>query len=224
MRRTQNCLWTEQGLCCWFPCSSSDYPFSPRRTFSQVVLRSEPGPRSAFLFAWTRGGASAQGEGVCLFEWWSRDRAVTSPALPGLAPAEPEAKTSSATERDPMAARWLGPRPPARTRPRGPGSRRSPSLALSRGGRGASRAMAGMRAVGIAGSLPPASASLPHLPCPLPTPSPLPRAESGFLRCCIHVRPFSFPGPNGGKQSPKEKRFTCPVLHCQVGDGVKRGA
>lgn len=34
---------------------------------------------------------------------------VTSPALPGLAPAEPEAKTSSASERDPLAACWLGP-------------------------------------------------------------------------------------------------------------------
>lgn len=59
-----------------------------------------------------RGGAGAQGEGVCLFEWRSRDRVVTSPALPGLAPAEPEAKTSSASERGRLAWRWLGPRPP----------------------------------------------------------------------------------------------------------------
>lgn len=46
-----------------------------------------------------------------MFEWWTRDRVVTSPALPGLAPPKPKAKTSSAWE--PVGfERWLAARLP----------------------------------------------------------------------------------------------------------------
>ena len=37
---------------------------------------------------------------------------VTSPALPGLAPEQPKAKTSAASEWGPLAKLWLGLRPP----------------------------------------------------------------------------------------------------------------
>lgn len=82
---------------------------------------------------WPLGGGPGRGTGgggtVCLFEWRTRDRVVTSPALPGLAPPKPKAKTSSAWERVGF-ERWLRARPP----PSCPPSSQAGQRAASRGG------------------------------------------------------------------------------------------
>lgn len=59
-----------------------------------------------------RARARAQGEGVVCLNDGHVTGVVTSPALPGLAPAEPKGKTSSASEWGPLAALWLGSHPP----------------------------------------------------------------------------------------------------------------
>lgn len=83
---------------------------------------------------WPLGGGPGRGTGggggtVCLFEWRTRDRVVTSPALPGLAPPKPKAKTSSAWERVGF-ERWLRAGPPPSCPPSSQAGRR----AASRGG------------------------------------------------------------------------------------------
>ena len=66
--------------------------------------------------------------------------AVTSPALPGLAPEEPKAKTSSASEWGLLAALWLRLRPPPGHPAcawRVPGDLARAALRAQRGGEGA---------------------------------------------------------------------------------------
>lgn len=135
---------------------------------------------------------------------------VTSPALPGLAPEQPKAKTSAASEWGPLAKLWLGLRPP----PGRPAVRLAPGASLgswsaplsgpSGEGRGLGSASRGLTPVceclGDPGRVPRAPASPPLLPLhraasrrrllrPPPT-----GAERGFLCYWIHMRPFlSFP-------------------------------
>lgn len=74
---------------------------------------------------------------------------------------------------------------------------------------------------GRTGDVPPASASPPPL-CPLPTPRRLPERKVASCAFAYTCAPSHFLVPSWGKQSPKEKRFTCPASHCQVGGGVER--
>lgn len=118
-------------------------------------------------------------------------------ARPSLAPAEPEAKTSSASERDPLAARWLGPgpRPPPAARRRVPGDLPAPLRAQRRGeeeavlparaGRGASGGEGEGEGMGEGG--------VPLAP-PAPPPGPL----------------LSLPSPSG---VPERKGAPCAVAN-----------
>lgn len=162
-------------------------------------------------------GRALRGKGSCLFEWRSRDRAVTSPALPGLAPAEPEAKTSSASAW-PRAGWAPAPRSAVRPAPvESPGTRPAP---LSRpGGEEEGRARRQPRAGGAASgrqsgrrALPPASPPPRRAPSPRPSRRPERKAASCALAhtCAPSLVSSS---PAGGQQSPKEKRLTCPVSH-----------
>lgn len=130
---------------------------------------------------------------------------VTSPALPGLAPEQPKAKTSAASEWGPLAKLWLGLRPPpgrpacAWRVPRGAGPGHSPGPARrGEGGRSASRGLTPVCECLGAGRVPRAPASPPSPPSPprcFPAPAPPPTgAERGLLCYWIHRRRFlSFP-------------------------------
>lgn len=135
----------------------------------------------ARLYAASRGGGpTARGELVCLFEWWSRDGAVTSPALPRLAPPKPEAKTSSASKPWQLAACWLASRPPpccpARAALRGQpggGCAASPGLTF------------GTRAVG--------ERAVCYRPAPIPCLEPPVAHDTigkGLPQICKHLGPF----------------------------------
>lgn len=97
-------------------------PFHPRSAQGPEVFRSESEPAESVYIvaprkqAGRRGAgrarARAVGEGIVCLNDGHVTGVVTSPALPGLAPEQPKAKTSAASEWGPLAKLWLGLRPP----------------------------------------------------------------------------------------------------------------